>query len=52
MRSLLRKGVVNPEGTLDVFSVDRAGDGERIAELLDDVAETGVGSLPLCTRNS
>jgi hypothetical protein len=45
------EGVVNSEGLLDDFSVDGVGDGDRIAELLDDVAETGAGSPPPCTRN-
>jgi hypothetical protein len=39
--------VVNPEGMLYAFGVDGAGDGDGIAEPLDDVDEVDAAVLPL-----
>jgi hypothetical protein len=43
--------VMNPEGTLEVFGADEVGDGDGIAELLDDVDEADAGPPPPCTSN-
>jgi hypothetical protein len=44
--------MMDPEGMLEVFGGDEVGDGDGIAELLDDVEEADAGPPPPCTSHS
>jgi hypothetical protein len=44
--------MMDPKGMLEVFVADEVGDGDGIAELLDDVDEADAGPPPPCTSNS